>query len=111
MEKLKFLLRAFQSGAVNQQFRVAATGVTRYGLPKSCIGGASFPLPARQEQHAIADFLDRETTKIDLLVGKVETLIERLQEYRSGLIMAAVTGKIDVRGAEVGGTGGQSEWH
>jgi len=30
---------------------------------------------------------------------KVEAAIDRLQEYRTGLITAAVTGKIDVRGA------------
>src|SRR5205814_5695223 len=31
----EYLLRTFQACAVNQQFQVAATGVTRYGLPKS----------------------------------------------------------------------------
>ena len=34
----------------------------------------------------------------DALVGKVEAAVERLQEYRTALITAAVTGKIDVRG-------------
>jgi type I restriction enzyme, S subunit len=53
--------------------------------------------PPGAEQRAIADFLDRETTKIDRMVEKVEAAIERLQEYRSALITAAVTGKIDVR--------------
>ena len=52
------------------------------------------PLP---EQTAIAAFLDKETAKLDALVAKVETAIERLQEYRTALITAAVTGKIDVR--------------
>ncbi len=32
------------------------------------------------------------------MVAKVETAIERLQEYRTALVTAAVTGKIDVRG-------------
>ena len=56
------------------------------------------PAPPMDEQQIIADFLDRETAKIDQLIAKVETAIERLQEYRSALITAAVTGKIDVRG-------------
>jgi type I restriction enzyme S subunit len=55
----------------------------------------AWPEPA--EQHAIADFLDRETGKIDRLMEKVEEAIERLQEYRTALITATVTGKIDVR--------------
>ncbi len=53
------------------------------------------PLP---EQTAIAAYLDRETATIDQLVAKVEAAIARLLEYRTALITAAVTGKIDVRG-------------
>ena len=87
----RFLLRAFQACAVNQQFQVAATGVTRYGLPKSAIGEAWLPLPSPVEQCAIADFLDRETVKIDTLVAKKRTLIDRLKEKRTALISRTVT--------------------
>jgi len=54
--------------------------------------------PPAPEQAAIVDFLDCETAKIDRMVAKVEEAIERLQEYRTATITAAVTGKIDVRG-------------
>lgn len=87
----RFLLRAFQACAVNQQFQVSATGVTRYGLPKSAIGEAWLPLPSPNEQRTIADFLDRETAKIDRLVAKKRTLIERLKEKRTALISRTVT--------------------
>ena len=53
--------------------------------------------PPKDEQLAISSFLDRETGTIDGMVAKVETAIERLQEYRTALITATVTGKIDVR--------------
>ena len=53
--------------------------------------------PPLTEQAAIAAYLDEETAKLDALVGKVEEAVERLQEYRTALITAAVTGKIDVR--------------
>ena len=56
-------------------------------------------LPSTNEQISIVDFLDRETSKLDTLVTKIETAIERLQEYRTALVTAAVTGKIDVRTA------------
>ncbi len=56
----------------------------------------AFPPP--EEQRAIVNFLDGATTKIDTLIAKIETTIERLQEYRAALITAAVTGKSDVRG-------------
>lgn len=52
------------------------------------------PLP---EQEAIATHLDSETGKIDVLITKVQMAMEKLKEYRTSLISAAVTGKIDVR--------------
>ncbi|HEX9784143.1 MAG TPA: GIY-YIG nuclease family protein, partial [Opitutaceae bacterium] len=92
-EKLlgSFLLRTFQACAVNQQFQVAATGVTRYGLPKSAIGEAWLPIPKPDEQRAIADFLDRETSRLDQLIAKKRELIERLKEKRTALISRTVT--------------------
>ena len=87
----KFLLRILQADAVNRQFQVSTTGVTRYGLPKSAIGEAWLPLPPIPEQRAIAAFLDRQTEKIDALVTKKRTLIERLKEERTALITHTVT--------------------
>jgi type I restriction enzyme S subunit len=86
-----YLLRAFQSCAVNQQFQLAASGVTRYGLPKSSIGDAWVPLPSSREQQIIAAFLDRETVRIGRLVAKKRDLIERLKEKRTALISRTVT--------------------
>ena len=61
------------------------------------VGGIGIVIPKVSEQQAIADFLDRETTKIDALIAKIERVIKLLEEYRTALISAAVTGKIDVR--------------
>ena len=41
--------------------------------------------------------LDRETAKIDALISKFRQAIDHLKEFRTALISAAVTGKIDVR--------------
>lgn len=67
------------------------------GLAREDVYTHKMPLPPLSEQQAIATFLDRATSKIDSLVAKVETIIEKLKEYRMALISAAVTGKIDVR--------------
>ena len=66
-------------------------------LTQQQIGDVVVCQPPLPEQHAIAAYLDAETAKLDALVAKVEEAVERLQEYRSALITAAVTGKIDVR--------------
>ena len=55
------------------------------------------PCPPKDEQHAIAAFLDRETARIDTLIATARDAIDRLEELRTALISAAVTGKIDVR--------------
>jgi type I restriction enzyme S subunit len=56
------------------------------------------PIPKPKEQQAIAEMLDRETAKLDTLIAKVRGGIEKLEEYRTALISAPVTGKIDARG-------------
>jgi len=66
-------------------------------VPDRFIRDFMCPYPSLQEQQAIADFLDSETTRIDSLVDRINRAVEKLQEYRSALITAAVTGKIDVR--------------
>ena len=55
------------------------------------------PVPPSSEQLAVATFLDSQTERLDKLAGRAEAAIERLQEHRTALITAAVTGKIDVR--------------
>jgi type I restriction enzyme S subunit len=53
--------------------------------------------PPLQEQIEIADYLKSQTTKLDTLTAEAQRGIELLQERRTALISAAVTGKIDVR--------------
>jgi len=59
--------------------------------------GEHFYFPLYEEQKKIAEFLDNETRKIDALIQEAEKAIELMNERRSALISAAVTGKIDVR--------------
>ena len=69
-----------------------------YGAPllnRGRIANAKLLRPAPSEQRAIADFLDRETAKIDGLVATKERLIELLQEKRTALITRAVTRGLD----------------
>ena len=53
--------------------------------------------PSRNEQQAIADVLEDRIGEFDSLEAQAERAIELLQERRTALISAAVTGKIDVR--------------
>jgi type I restriction enzyme S subunit len=90
-----FLSRALAARGVRDQFHVAASGITRFGLSDDAIQSALLPVPPKPEQRAIADFLDRETIRIDGLVAKKERLIELLNEKRAALITQAVTKGLD----------------
>lgn len=72
---------------------------TQLNLNTDTIGDIYLPVPPLEEQAAIAEFLDRAMARIDELVNRVRSAIARLEELRTALISAAVTGKIDVRDA------------
>ena len=67
------------------------------GLNRETAYSKDVAVPSPSLQRAIADYLDHETAKIEKMIEKVEAAIEKLQDYRTALITAAVTGKIDVR--------------
>jgi type I restriction enzyme S subunit len=66
-------------------------------LRRPMITNFTIVVPPLAEQQSIIDFLVLETGKMETLIAKVETVIEKLKEYRAALISAAVSGKIDVR--------------
>ncbi len=86
-----YLFRSFQAAAINYQFQIAASGITRYGLGKQSLGDALFLLPLLPEQRAIAAYLDRETARIDALIARKRELLDLLERQRAALISHAVT--------------------
>ncbi|HEX9024759.1 MAG TPA: restriction endonuclease subunit S [Geobacteraceae bacterium] len=91
----RYLFRCFSALGICNQFKVAANGVTRFGLPKDAIVSSVFPVPTFEEQECIAAFLDRKTARIDTLIAKKQRIIELLQEKRTVLISRAVTKGLD----------------
>lgn len=67
-------------------------------IAKSAITKFKIALPPIKEQQTIINYLDQKTTQIDILISKATKAITLLQEKRTALISAVVTGKIDVRG-------------
>lgn len=66
-------------------------------VPPDFVRDFKIPLPPDFEQIEIVSFLEKRLAEIDLLIRKVKEGSERLSEYKSSLIHAAVTGQIDVR--------------
>ncbi|HBO69731.1 MAG TPA: hypothetical protein DD658_06185 [Deltaproteobacteria bacterium] len=89
----KFLYYVFASG---EPYKGLGKMGTQLNLNTDTVGAIILGVPCVEEQNEIADYLDRETAKIDAFVSKVQQSIEKLREYRQSLISTAVTGKINV---------------
>ena len=86
----RFQIERVQYGAAQKQFNI--------GHAVDFV----FLLPPLNEQQKLVAYLDDRRKQLDELVRRAEAAIERLQEYRTALITAAVTGKIDVRESATG---------
>ena len=75
-----------QYGAAQKQFNIA--DAIEFWMFK----------PPFSEQATIAEFVEEQSSIFDELMAESENSMALLQERRSALISAAVTGKIDVRG-------------
>lgn len=49
------------------------------------------PAPSLQEQHRIADYLDRKCSQIDAIIARQQAVIEKLKAYKLSVITEAVT--------------------
>ena len=80
-----------QSMNLNQYSQSAA----QPGLAVDVIANLEIPVPPYREQRAIADYLDRETGRLDALVAAKERVLGLLVEKRRALITRAVTRGLD----------------
>ena len=92
-----WLLYALRSMGVFGQLEAGALGATIKGINIRDLKRAVIPVPPKSEQIEIAGFLDAEAEKIERLALMVHQAIDHLIEFRTALISAGVTGKIDVR--------------
>ena len=77
---------------------VVARGGTRDRISRSQLASIEIAAPPLDEQRAIVEIVQRDAVQIDALVSEASLAMDLLQERRSALVSAAVTGKIDVRG-------------
>ncbi|ENV51093.1 Type I restriction-modification system, specificity subunit S [Acinetobacter junii CIP 107470 = MTCC 11364] len=70
---------------------------TQLNLNSETVEDIYVAIPPESEEKAILGYIQTETTRIDNLISKQKSLIEKLKEYRSSIISHAVTGKIDIR--------------
>ena len=67
----------------------------RHSFTEEQIGEIKTPVPPIEEQHKIAEFLDKKCSTIDNLYLKIEQQIEILENYKKSIITEAVTKGLD----------------
>ena len=93
----RFMYYHLSLAVAQQRFTASAEKATIAHLPAETFRQCRFTFPPHEEQQAIAGTLDVQSEKFDAIEKKAQEQIELLQERRTALISAAVTGKIDVR--------------
>lgn len=108
------LLAAFLSTpGMQREIQLEQSGASREGLTLQSIRDFKVVVPPIREQASIVNYLGETAGNIRAAVVPMLRQIERLEEYRTALITAAVTGKIDVRkqGACEATDVGGATWH
>jgi type I restriction enzyme S subunit len=87
-------------GRVQMQEVISGAAGLANNIAQGDIKEFAIPLPPVDEQSAIVAHVAAETAKLDALRTATERTVALLKERRAALIAAAVTGRLDVQGAE-----------
>lgn len=94
----QFIKYTLLSSQLRGQLKGRGLGTVQANMSNDDLYCSFLAMPARKEQIDIVVFLDKAVSEIDEMVGEALKVNQLLNERRSALISAAVTGKIDVRG-------------
>lgn len=90
----RYLYRVVQSNPFVESVVAVSTGVSYPAINPTTLGRVPVPLPDRETQKSIANFLDRETARIDQLIEKRESFLKLVDEKKTALTALAVNGSI-----------------
>ena len=93
-----FLRRVFDMAYAHLRIESENGGSTKGAITCEQIAELPIPVPPLDEQVVISERIDMALAKLARMSDNAKSAITRLTEYRSALITAATTGKIDVRG-------------
>lgn len=92
-----FILSVLTGAGVRDWLTLQSVGSTMDNLNTSIIGRVVVPVPPLPEQRKIGSVVATESAKLDRLTATIDTATGQILAFRTALISAAVTGKIDVR--------------
>ena len=89
----KFLLYILLSDICMSQTLIDSNGSCADNLSADSVANFVIPIPPKQKQNDIANYLDTRCAEIDSIIAEKESLIADLESYKKSLIYETVTGK------------------
>jgi hypothetical protein len=92
-DNIKYYNYLFQTQELQKKLHGYGNGIMdiRMRIQMSKLNTVMIPIPPSDEQHKIADYLDKKCSKIDAIIEKQQTVIEKLKAYKLSVITEVVT--------------------
>lgn len=92
-DSIRYYNYLFQTKELQNKLKGYGNGIMeiRMRIQMSKLNTVELPIPSSEQQHHIADYLDNKCTKIDNIINKQQTIIEKLKAYKQSVITEAVT--------------------
>lgn len=92
-DNIKYYNYLFQTQELQKKLHGYGNGIMdiRMRIQMSKLNTVMIPIPPSDEQHKIADYLDNKCSKIDAIIEKQQTVIEKLKAYKLSVITEVVT--------------------
>lgn len=91
----RFLAYTLTSNQVMDEIVATSAGVSYPAISGTALHRIRVPYHHLDEQHAIADYLDHETGEIDEMIGKLNRLVEKLEEHRRAVFTSILAELFD----------------
>lgn len=97
---IKYYNYLFQTQELQKKLHGYGNGIMdiRMRIQMSKLNTVMIPIPPSEEQHKIADYLDEKCSKIDAIIKKQQTVIEKLKAYKLSKINELI---VDVEGQSI----------
>lgn len=93
----KYFKYLFKSNIFIQALNIYKTGIREgQNISFAKFKDDFLPLPPKNEQIKIAEYIEIQITKIDIAIELQQNYISKLKEYKASLIDSVVTGKVKV---------------
>ena len=96
ISEVDYLIYLLNCESIQNEFKIQITSTAQPKINKDNLKSIRVPIPPKNEQKIIANYLNEHNEKIDLIITKEAKKKSLLIEYRKSFISSVITGKIHI---------------